>query len=92
MYTFIRLFYGFLFLKFFKSIFLNIVNIPDDDVNACNGLVNANCPVQAHQILRHGATIEGEGDLHGGIPVQMRIEIADDDHVCMCALIDLIVN
>lgn len=43
-------------------------------------------------MLTHGANIEGEGDLHGGIPVQMRIEITDDDHVCMCALINVIVH
>ncbi|XP_037033541.1 uncharacterized protein LOC119072432 [Bradysia coprophila] len=60
--------------------------------NACNGLVAGSCPVQAHQRLTHGGNIEGEGNMHGGVPVEMRIEIADDDHVCMCALINLIVH
>lgn len=76
----------------FKSIFWILVGLPSELVNACNSLVGASCPVNAHQMLTHGANIEGEGDLHGGIPVQMRIEITDDDHVCLCALINLVVH
>ncbi len=68
------------------------VTLPDNLINACNSLVGGSCPVQAHQTYTHGAEIEGEDDLHGGIPVQMRIEIADVDHICMCALINVIVN
>lgn len=48
--------------------------------------------MQAHQRYTHGGNIEGEGNMHGGIPVEMRIEISDDDHVCMCALINLMVH
>lgn len=77
----------------FKSLFSILVHLPEEQVNACNDLVGATCPVNAHQMLTHGGNIEGEGDLHGGIPVRMRIEIADDaDHLCMCAVIDVIVH
>lgn len=75
-----------------KMKILYSVTLSDYVRNACNGLVGTNCPVQAHQRLTHGASIEGEGDFHDGIPVQMTIEISDDDHVCMCTLIDLIVH
>lgn len=69
-----------------------LVTLSDSQRNACNDLIGGSCPVQAHQRYTHGGNIEGEGDMHGGIPVQMRIEILDDDHVCMCALINLIVH
>ncbi|KAJ6641781.1 hypothetical protein Bhyg_06724 [Pseudolycoriella hygida] len=68
------------------------LNLSEEDRNACNGLIGASCPVQAHQRLTHGTTIEGEGDFHDGIPVQIRVEISDDDHICMCTLINLIVH
>lgn len=55
-------------------------------------MVGATCPVNAHQMLTHGTNIEGEGDLHGGIPVRMTIQIDDADHTCMCAVIDVIVH
>lgn len=78
--------------EFVLSVFSILVTLRDEQRNACNDLVGGSCPVQAHQTYTHGTHIEGEGDLHGGIPVEMRIEIADQDHICMCALINVLVH
>lgn len=88
----VSVFRWFLFNCNFKLNSRLLVNLADNVRNACNGLVGATCPVQMHQRLTHGANIEGEGEEHGGIPVQVRLEIYDDDHLCMCTLVNLIVH
>lgn len=75
-----------------KKILYFKVELPPALSNACNTMSPA-CPVAAGQQVTQSAGIPVSTELHGGVPVQLRVTMTNGANaINTCCLINLIVH
>lgn len=61
--------------------------------NACNSMVGLGCPLVAGQNFTHGASIPVNTEVHGGIPLQLRISLRNAiGNFTGCTAVNLVVH
>ncbi|KAJ6632831.1 hypothetical protein Bhyg_15822 [Pseudolycoriella hygida] len=68
------------------------VELPYEMQNACN-VIDGNCPVNQGDILTLRATIPVETEVHGGVPVELKLYVSHaPGFYCTCVLVNVVIH